>query len=144
MPRNKPPPRRRTIREKIEFQADGGAYQQVFVDIGFTPQGVAVELFLRPANTKSGSTLERLYDDLGVLLSLLLQHGYNPDGLLRRLGWLGGEPLPGGGIAPPTAPASVVGHAMLLAKSLENQCRQAPENQSPGSAFCDSNLPVDE
>lgn len=82
--RHRLPPRRETRRVTLDTPQG-----PLHVDGGFLPRdagGVRVaECFLR-SDHKQGSDLERLFDDLGVVLSLLLQHGIPPAKILGHLG----------------------------------------------------------
>lgn len=68
--------------EVLALEFGGRAYQ---VGIGFDPaSGAPLELFVRGA--KVGSDADALQDDMGVALSLLLQHGVAPADIVRSLG----------------------------------------------------------
>ena len=59
--------------------------------IGEYPDGRPAEVFLHGA--KPGSDVDLLCDDIGVLMSRLLQHGDDPASLAAGIGRLGnGEP----------------------------------------------------
>ncbi len=62
--------------------------QRYHVTIGFAPDGKPKEVFCHGA--KVGSHMDRLLDDTCVTLSLLLQHGIEPQDLAHSLGRLDG------------------------------------------------------
>jgi len=76
------------------------------VSIGFAPDGSAREMFLRSPHP--ASEVDLILDDIGVLVSLLLQHGYRAGDLRRRLGTNSAG-----------QPSSIVGLALQLAERLE-------------------------
>lgn len=95
--------------ETMKLEHEGGT---VYATVGFDPATGAVrEVFLRRGGPP-GSDMDRLLDDVGVLLSHLLQLGVGPADLARGVGRLGDyPPIMHGFIAlnePPT-PASIVG-----------------------------------
>ena len=57
--------------------------------IGFKPDGSPGEIFI--TGSKSGSHMDGLLSDIGVLLSRLLQHGDGVEELAAGMGRLGGE-----------------------------------------------------
>ena len=59
------------------------------VTIGRFPDGRVGEIFVH--GYKAGTDMDLLCDDLGVVLSRLLQHGDTPDALAAGLGKLGGD-----------------------------------------------------
>jgi len=66
--------------------------QSVFATLGFCPETGAVrEVFLRRGGPP-GSDMDRLLDDVGVLMSRLLQLGEDPAVLAKSLGRLGWYP----------------------------------------------------
>lgn len=136
MPRVKLHNRRRTLREKVYFAPDD---QTFFLDIGLDAWNCPREIFMRP-DSRSGSMLERLYDDIGVLLSLLLQHGYTAADLLPRLGKLGGAP---GDKTPPRL-ASPIGAALKVAAEIDEQSAKDAKHASSGRKLSDSDGAVDE
>lgn len=85
--RRRLPDRRPT--ETVKLVHEG---QTVHAGVGFDPATGAVrEVFLRRGGPP-GSAMDRLLDDVGVLLSHLLQLGVDPADLARGLGRLGGYP----------------------------------------------------
>ena len=86
MPREGLPHRRQS--EPVELWYDGRRYH---LTIGEYPDGSPGETFVRGA--KPGSDTDLLCDDIGVLISRLLQFGDDPTALAAGLGRLGnGDP----------------------------------------------------
>ncbi len=92
MPRERLPARRQA--ETLDLWYDGRRFH---VTIGQYDDGRPGEVFLHGAKVGSDSNL--LYDDIGVLISRLLQHGDNPAALAAGLGRLGNG----------QGPASIIG-----------------------------------
>ena len=82
MPRKRLPARRQA--ETVDLWHGGQRYH---LTIGEYPNGRPGEVFIHGA--KPGSDTDLLYDDIGVLISRLLQHGDTPDALAAGLGSLG-------------------------------------------------------
>ena len=82
MPRKRLPDRRQA--ETVDLWHGGRRYH---LTVGEYPDGTPGEVFIHGATPGSDSNL--LYDDIGVLISRLLQHGDNPAALAAGLGWLG-------------------------------------------------------
>ena len=82
MPRERLPDRRQA--ETLDLWHGG---QRFHVTIGQYDDGRPGEVFIHGA--KPGSDTDLLYDDIGVLISRLLQHGDTPDALAAGLGRLG-------------------------------------------------------
>ncbi len=74
MPRKRLPDRRQA--ETVDLWHGGRRYH---LTIGEYPDGTAGEVFIHGATPGSDANL--LYDDIGVLISRLLQHGDTPDAL---------------------------------------------------------------
>ena len=91
MPRKRLSDRRQS--ETVDLHYGGRRYH---LGIGEYPDGAPGETFVRGA--KPGSDTDLLCDDIGVLISRLLQHGDSPAALAAGLGRLGN-----GG------PASIIG-----------------------------------
>ena len=91
MPRKCLPARRQV--ETVDLHYGGRRYH---LGIGEYPDGEPGETFVRGA--KPGSDVDLLCDDIGVLISRLLQHGDSPAALAAGLGRLGDG-----------TPASIVG-----------------------------------
>ena len=92
MPRERLPDRRQA--ETVDLWHGDQRYH---LTIGEYPNGRPGEVFIH--GSKPGSDTDLLYDDIGVLISRLLQHGDSPAALATGLGRLGdGE-----------TPASIVG-----------------------------------
>ena len=86
MPRKRLPTRRQT--ETVDLHFGGRRYH---LSIGEYNDGSPGEAFLRGA--KPGSDVDLLCDDIGVLLSRLLQFGDDPASLAAGVGRLGnGDP----------------------------------------------------
>ncbi len=86
MPRKRLPNRRQS--ETVDLHYGGRRYH---LGIGEYPDGEPGETFVRGA--KPGSDTDLLCDDLGVLISRLLQFGDDPAALAAGLGRLGnGDP----------------------------------------------------
>lgn len=104
--RERLPNRRPTITEKID--AFGAS---LFVSAGFDPATGAVrEVFF--GGTKEGSAMNAILDDVGVVISVALQHGVPVEALARSMGRVSLEPLRPedlDGRPVPTVPASPVG-----------------------------------
>src|SRR5258708_15092421 len=75
------PARRLQITEAVAWQQ-----QSWLVSVGFDRTGRAREIFLK--GCKSGSDIERLADDIGIVLSRLLQRGERAQDLFASLGGL--------------------------------------------------------
>ena len=89
--RHRLPDRRPAVSVRLEHE--GGT---VHATVGFDPATGAVrEVFLRRGGPP-GSAMDRLLDDVGVLLSRLLQLGDDPADLTRGLGRLGWYPQAAG------------------------------------------------
>ncbi len=69
--------------ETVDLLFEGQRYH---VTVGFAPDGKPQEVFCHGA--KIGSGLDRLIDDACVALSLLLQHGVEPQDLAHSIGRL--------------------------------------------------------
>lgn len=105
--RRKLPARRYTLRHRASWHDSGGAEIGFYVDVGFDPaDGAALEIFLRARRGKNGTLLSFIGDDLGEMLSLLLQHGHSLDELEARF-----------------KPASLAGFAIAQAQMLAAQDR---------------------
>ena len=86
MPRERLPDRRQS--ETVDLWHGRRRYH---LAIGEYPDGRPAEVFLHGA--KPGSDTDLLCDDIGVLMSRLLQHGDDPASLAAGIGRLGnGEP----------------------------------------------------
>ncbi len=86
MPRKRLPDRRQI--ETVDLHYGGRRYH---LTIGEYDDGRPGEVFLHGA--KPGSDVDLLGDDIGVLISRLLQHGDDPAALAAGLGRLGnGDP----------------------------------------------------
>ena len=82
MSRERLPDRRQS--ETLDLWHGGKRYH---LTIGEYPDGSPGEVFIHGA--KPGSDTDLLYDDVGVLISRLLQHGDDPVALAAGLGKLG-------------------------------------------------------
>ena len=102
MPRERLPDRRPTL--LTDLGHDGSSYN---LCVGFKPDGSPGEIFI--TGSKSGSHMDGLLSDIGVLLSRLLQHGDGVAELAAGTGRLGD-----GG-----TPASIIGAV------LDKTCGQA-------------------
>ncbi len=86
MPRERLPDRRQA--ETVDLRHGGRRYH---VTIGQYDDGRPGEVFIHGA--KPGSDTDLLCDDIGVLISRLLQHGDSPAALASGIGRLGnGDP----------------------------------------------------
>ena len=85
-PRIRLPNRRMQITDAVEWQG-----YTWMVSVGFTPDGRALEAFVKGA--KTGSSMDAIMDDACVLLSLLLQAGYSAQALADHLGREGVDPF---------------------------------------------------
>ncbi len=100
MPRERLPDRRQSL--LTDLHHDDSRYD---LCVGFKTNGEAGEVFI--TGSKSGSHMDGLLSDVGVLLSRLLQHGDGVAELAAGTGRLGsGE-----------APASIVGAILDRVKS---------------------------
>ena len=64
--------------------------QQIAVCVGFDDEGRPAEIFARLK--KPGSELDLVLDDIGVMLSLLMQHGVAPEQLAHSVGRAHAQP----------------------------------------------------
>lgn len=87
MARERLPNRRHS--ETVDLWYGGQRYH---VTVGRYPDGRVAEVFLSGA--KSGSDVDGLCADLGVLVSRLLQHGDTPASLVSGMGRLGDGTTP--------------------------------------------------
>lgn len=109
--RTRLPDRRPSITERRTWRQATGQEFRFHVTVGFAPEvGVLdehfhtmvarpLEVFLRPAGQRWGSFLQEIADDVGEMLSLLLQHGHDLAALRARfkpgslahavVGWIG-------------------------------------------------------
>ena len=111
MPRERLPDRRPSL--LTDLHHDGSRYD---LCIGFKPNGTLGEIFI--TGSKSGSHMDGLLSDIGVLLSRLLQHGDGVKELAVGTGRLGsGE-----------APASIVG--AILDRVASEMCRTAKRDSA--------------
>ena len=111
MPRERLPDRRPSL--LTDLHHDGSRYD---LCVGFKTSGEAGEVFI--TGSKSGSHMDGLLSDIGVLLSRLLQHGDGVEELATGMGRLGsGE-----------APASIVGAI------LDRVASETAKNAKRGSA----------
>lgn len=77
--RTRLPDRRPSISERRTWRQATGQEFRFHVTVGFAPtptSSVPLEVFLRPAGQRWGSFLQEIADDVGEMLSLLLQHGH--------------------------------------------------------------------
>jgi len=80
------PYRRPTVREIVTYHGEKGE-QRLFVDYGIDRNMNKIgEVFIRPAG-KTNAWFDRLLDDVGVLISTLLQSGFSCADVYKRLGW---------------------------------------------------------
>ncbi len=93
--------------ETVSLEHTGARFE---VTVGLFPDDRVGEVFAGGA--KSGSEMDGLLDDAAILISLLLQHGVEPDALARTVGRLGDG----------TEPASIIGAIVDLLDE------QAPES----------------
>ena len=70
------PDRRPSVTERRVWRQATGQEFKFHVTVGFAAPGRAGEVFLRPAGQRWGSFLQEIADDVGEMLSLLLQHGH--------------------------------------------------------------------
>ena len=111
MPRELLPDRRPSL--LTDLHHDGSRYD---LCVGLKPDGSPGEIFI--TGSKSGSHMDGLLSDIGVLLSRLLQHGDGVAQLAAGMGRLGGE----------EAPASIVGAI------LDRVASETAKNAKRGSA----------
>lgn len=82
------PDRRPAIAEKFPFVPERGEEpRSIYIRVGFHPtDGAPLEIFLRPSKraARQGSVLHRYAEDIGEMLSLLLQHGHTLEQLAAR------------------------------------------------------------
>lgn len=100
------PPRRRSVTETISV-----AGVSLHATVGLAPDGAAREVFLR--SPRPASDIDLIADDVGVLVSLLLQAGYSAADLRRRLGTITNG-----------TPSSVIGCALRFAEEIEAEARR--------------------
>ncbi len=89
--------------ETVDLIFEGQRYH---VTIGLAPDGRAAEVFCHGA--KVGSGMDLLLDDACVALSLLFQHGIQPQGLAHSMGRLHDG-----------APASIIGALVDLVQRID-------------------------
>ena len=106
MPRERLPDRRPSF--LTDLHHDGSRYD---LCVGLKPDDSPGEIFI--TGSKSGSHMDGLLSDIGVLLSRLLQHGDGVAELAAGMGRLGGG----------EAPASIVG--AILDRVASEMCRNA-------------------
>ena len=106
MPRERLPDRRPSF--LTDLHHDGSRYD---LCVGLKPDDSPGESFI--TGSKSGSHMDGLLSDIGVLLSRLLQHGDGVAELAAGMGRLGGG----------EAPASIVGP--ILDRVASEMCRKA-------------------
>lgn len=109
-PRKKLPPRRAA--ETVEIFHNG---KKMEMGVGFCPKtGQPHEIFIKAGGPR-GSEMSVLLDDVGVIISRLLQRGESPADLACGLGRAGGRLILGGGDeineASPFQPTSIIGVA---------------------------------
>ncbi len=111
MSRERLPDRRQA--ETVDLHYGGRRYH---LTIGEYPDGSPGEVFVHGATP--GSDTDLLCDDIGVLISRLLQHGDDPTALAAGLGKLGNG----------QGPASIVGAIadVLAAKAAGRSSRPSP------------------
>lgn len=83
MARKRLPDTRQSITHKVEITDPGAGTFDLYIILGLYPNGKPGELFLKMG--KVGSTVQGLMDVVGVLSSLLLQHGANVDAVCNKL-----------------------------------------------------------
>ena len=108
-------PRQRLLKrrenETVDLVFDGHRYH---VTNGFAQDSRPLEVFCHGG--KVGSGMDLLLADSCVALSLLLQHGVEPQALAHSMGRLGGG-----------APASIIGALVdLVASNAETRAEQSP------------------
>ena len=111
MTRARLPNRRPNVTDVMQVDdAQGQRLMELAMTVGFDPgSGDAKEVFLS-CDHQSGSAMVLILDDVGVLLSRLLQHGDTPEAIARGLGRLGDYPSITGVARDATSPpASIVG-----------------------------------
>ncbi len=91
----------RRLNETVDLRFEGQRYH---VTVGFFSDGRPAETFCHGG--KVGSGMDLLLDDACVALSLLLQHGVEPQALAHSMGRLDGG-----------APASIIGALVDLVTS---------------------------
>ncbi len=91
--------------ETVDLVFDGHRYH---VTVGFALDGQPREVFCHGG--KVGSGMDLILDDACVALSLLLQHGIDPQGLAHSMGRLGDS-----------AAASIIGALVDLVSSFEQE-----------------------
>ena len=102
-PRQRLPNRREN--ETVDLVFDGHRYH---VTVGFALDGQPREVFCHGG--KVGSGMDLILDDACVALSLLLQHGIDPQGLAHSMGRLGDS-----------VAASIIGALVDLVSSVERE-----------------------
>ena len=83
MTRRRLPTTRRSVTHKVEITDPGSGSYSLYMVLGFYENGKPGELFLKMG--KVGSTVNGLLDVVGVLASLLLQHGADPAHVCQKL-----------------------------------------------------------
>lgn len=67
------PNKRRTEREKIDFDLGNDGVMRVYVEVGFYDDGRPGEVFLKAG--KQGTMVRDMFDALATVLSVAMQHG---------------------------------------------------------------------
>lgn len=88
--RERLPDRRPAETEMIAWHSPGGQDFKFFACVGFRVAGgqfIPQEIFLKPKGElgKQDNAISVYAEDVGYLLSLLLQHGYTPGALAAKL-----------------------------------------------------------
>lgn len=83
MARKRLPETRSSITHKVEITDPASGSYDLYIIVGLYPNGKPGEVFLKMG--KVGSTVNGLLDVIGVLSSLLLQYGADPQHLSNKL-----------------------------------------------------------
>ncbi len=101
MPRRRLPDTRKSVTHKVEITDPSIGTFDLYMTLGLYPRGKPGELFLKMG--KVGSTVNGLLDVVGVLTSLLLQHGVSADQICTKL--IGTNFVPAGTTENPDIPS---------------------------------------
>lgn len=94
MARQRLPNRREQVTGRVSFEADDGTGYglDAWVSVGFAPDGTAGEVFVRPTGPTRG-LMNAVANDVGILISRLLQHGDGLEAICSGLGGRGSSPV---------------------------------------------------
>lgn len=122
VPRSRLKPRHEARRGTGVYTDDNGTEWPFYVDVGFDGDLRGRETFIRLKSQVNTSFMNRLFDDIGTIISYCLQRGYTLEELKHGMGRNGG--YPGAESDQETPPASLIGAVIDVAIELEAERRQ--------------------